>query len=43
MTDTPESTSERIAAMAYLAVVYGLRANMVHNFDMTVRRLAGVA
>lgn len=32
-----------IAAMAYLAVVYGLRANMVHNFDMTVRRLAGVA
>ena len=32
-----------IAAVAYLAVVYGLRANMVHNFDMTVRRLAGVA
>jgi len=32
-----------IAALAYLAVVYGLRANMVHNFDMTVRRLAGVA
>lgn len=32
-----------IAALAYLAVVYGLRANMVHNFDMTVRRLAGIA
>ncbi len=32
-----------VAALAYVAVVYGLRANMVHNFDMTVRRLAGVA
>lgn len=32
-----------VAALGYMAVVYGLRANMVHNFDMTVRRLAGVA
>jgi hypothetical protein len=27
----------------WIAVVYGLRASLVHNFDMTVRRLAGTA
>lgn len=32
-----------LAAAAYIAVVYGLRSNMTHNFDMTVRRLAGSA
>jgi hypothetical protein len=30
-------------AGVYIAIVYGLRASMVHNFDMTVRRLAGTA
>ena len=32
-----------IAAGLAIAIVYGLRANMVHTFDMTVRRLAGAA
>lgn len=32
-----------VAAGIYLAMVYGLRSSMVHNFDMTVRRLAGTA
>jgi ABC-type transport system involved in multi-copper enzyme maturation permease subunit len=32
-----------VAAGIYLALVYGLRASMVHNFDMTVRKLAGSA
>lgn len=32
-----------IAAGIAIAIVYGLRANMVHTFDMTVRRLAGAA
>ncbi len=32
-----------VAAGLYIAVVYGLRANIVHNFDMTVRRLAGTS
>jgi ABC-type transport system involved in multi-copper enzyme maturation permease subunit len=32
-----------IAAGLYVAVVYGLRASIVHNFDMTVRRLAGAS
>ncbi len=27
----------------YIAVVYGLRASIVHHFDMTVRRLAGAS
>lgn len=31
-----------LAAPAYLAIVYGFHANMVRNFDMTVRKLAGV-
>lgn len=30
-----------IAAGVSIAVVYGLRATLVHNFDMTVRKLAG--
>ncbi len=30
-----------IAAGVYLAVVYGIRASMTRNFDMTVRKLAG--
>lgn len=32
-----------ISAGLAVSVVYGLRANMVHTFDMTVRRLAGTA
>ncbi len=32
-----------IAAAAYFGVVYALRASTVHNFDMTVRRLAGTS
>lgn len=32
-----------VAAGVYMAMVYGLRSSMVHNFDMTVRRLAGTA
>ena len=32
-----------IAAVIYASLVYALRASMVHNFDMTVRRLAGTA
>ncbi len=32
-----------LSAGVFIAVVYGLRASMVHNFDMTVRRLAGTA
>jgi ABC-type Na+ efflux pump permease subunit len=32
-----------IAAGVSIAVVYGLRATLVHNFDMTVRKLAGTA
>ncbi|MCC6320873.1 MAG: ABC transporter permease [Phycisphaerales bacterium] len=32
-----------IAAGIMIAVVYGLRAKLVHNFDMTVRKLAGTA
>jgi ABC-type transport system involved in multi-copper enzyme maturation permease subunit len=31
-----------LAALAYAAAVYGIRANMVRTFDMTVRRLAGI-
>ncbi len=31
-----------LAAPAYLAIVYGIHAHMVRNFDMTVRKLAGV-
>ena len=30
-----------LATLAYLAIVYGIHANMVRTFDMTVRRLAG--
>ncbi len=30
-----------IATAIYIFVVYGIRANMVRNFDFTVRRLAG--
>jgi ABC-type transport system involved in multi-copper enzyme maturation permease subunit len=30
-----------ISALAHAAAVYGIRANMVRTFDMTVRRLAG--
>jgi ABC-type transport system involved in multi-copper enzyme maturation permease subunit len=30
-----------ISSLIYLFVVYGIRANMVRNFDFTVRRLAG--
>ncbi len=30
-----------IAGGLYIALVYGLRASIVHHFDMTVRRLAG--
>lgn len=29
-------------AAAYVGVVYGIRANLVRNFDFTVRKLAGV-
>jgi ABC-type transport system involved in multi-copper enzyme maturation permease subunit len=32
-----------LSAGVFIAVVYGLRASMVHGFDMTVRRLAGTA
>jgi ABC-type transport system involved in multi-copper enzyme maturation permease subunit len=32
-----------LAGGAFIGVVYGLRSAMVHNFDMTVRRLAGTA
>ncbi len=32
-----------VAGGIWVAVVYGLRASIVHNFDMTVRRLAGSA
>jgi hypothetical protein len=32
-----------IAAGVLMAVVYGLRASLTHNFDMTVRKLAGTA
>ena len=32
-----------IAAAIYFALVYALRTSMVHNFDMTVRKLAGTA
>lgn len=32
-----------IAAGIYIGVVYGMRASMVHGFDMTVRRLAGTS
>lgn len=32
-----------IAAGVYIGVVMGIRANLTHNFDMTVRRLAGSA
>ncbi len=32
-----------VAAGIYIALVYALRSSMVHNFDMTVRRLAGTA
>lgn len=32
-----------LAAGVLLAVVYGLRASLTHNFDMTVRKLAGTA
>lgn len=32
-----------IAAGVSVAIVYGLRATLVHNFDMTVRKLAGTA
>jgi hypothetical protein len=31
-----------IGAGIYLAVVYGVHASMVKNFDFTVRKLAGV-
>jgi ABC-type transport system involved in multi-copper enzyme maturation permease subunit len=31
-----------VSAAVYLFVVYGLHASMVRNFDMTVRKLAGV-
>jgi ABC-type transport system involved in multi-copper enzyme maturation permease subunit len=31
-----------LAALAYAAIVYGVHGYMVKNFDMTVRRLAGV-
>jgi hypothetical protein len=30
-----------VCAAGWLAVVYGIHANMVRSFDMTVRRLAG--
>jgi ABC-type transport system involved in multi-copper enzyme maturation permease subunit len=32
-----------VSAGIWIGLVYGLRANMTHNFDMTVRRLAGTA
>ena len=32
-----------VAAGVYMAIVYGLRASLTHNFDMTVRKLAGTA
>jgi ABC-type Na+ efflux pump permease subunit len=32
-----------LAAGLWIGVVYALRAGMTHNFDMTVRRLAGTA
>ncbi len=32
-----------VAGGIWVAVVYGLRASIVHNFDMTVRRLAGAS
>jgi ABC-type transport system involved in multi-copper enzyme maturation permease subunit len=32
-----------IAAALMMAVVYGFRASLTHNFDMTVRKLAGTA
>ena len=32
-----------IIGALYIALVYGLRASIVHHFDMTVRRLAGSA
>jgi len=32
-----------ISAGIMILVVYGLRASLVHNFDMTVRKLAGTA
>lgn len=32
-----------ISGAIWIALVYGLRSNMTHNFDMTVRRLAGTA
>jgi len=32
-----------VAALTYLAVVYGLHAAIVKGFDMTVRKLAGTA
>jgi hypothetical protein len=31
-----------IAGVVYTAIVYGIHANMVRTFDMTVRKLAGV-
>jgi len=31
-----------IAAAVYAAIVYGVHASMVKNFDFTVRKLAGV-
>jgi ABC-type transport system involved in multi-copper enzyme maturation permease subunit len=31
-----------LAAAIYLGIVYGIHANMVRTFDMTVRKLAGV-
>lgn len=31
-----------LAMPVYLAIVYGIHAHMVRNFDMTVRKLAGV-
>jgi len=30
-----------LSSLIYIFVVYGIRANMVRNFDFTVRRLAG--
>jgi hypothetical protein len=32
-----------IGGGVWIGVVYGLRASLVHNFDMTVRRLAGAS
>jgi ABC-type transport system involved in multi-copper enzyme maturation permease subunit len=51
MKDTGVLTTARVglaigavlAAGIYILVVAGLRADMVHSFDMTVRRLAGTA